>query len=314
MQFDPHLRVIEAGEIVKAKEIADLEKKKKILQNEYKLLQADNFGVRTSLLCIVEHGDKNLASNGDESGEDSDSEDETTQLQIARALYKKASTLAKTAEAASLCLGDSVNNVIKHSSSLVAVLSALTFTTLGDLDLEDTKKADIDAFREFDKNCSLSSICDECISALSNSPTTSKKERGALSCMLALFTTVGQNSNKAPTNMIFKKALTVASRKSAGEVILSHEVTTLSDDENAFKSKSRLKTLTNMVRATATLLLAPHLPALLRQQFGDPVASLGVFPLCMRVSKSSMEDVSRIFWSTGIFKEDAMEIRKRPTW
>lgn len=307
--FDPHLRVIEAGEIVKAKEIDDLEKKKKILQNEHKLLQADNFGVRTSLLCIVEHGDKTPASNDDGSDEDSDDEDESNQLQIAKAVYEKATALAKTAEAGSLCLGDSVNNVIKHSSSLLAVLSALTFTTLGDLDLEDTKKADIDAFRKFDENCSLSSICDDCISALSNSATTwltSQKKRRALSCMLALFTTVGQNSNKAPTNKIFKKALTVASRKSAGVVISSDEVTTLSDDENAFKSKSRLKTLTNMVRATATLLLAPHLPALLRQQFRDPVASLDVFPLCMRVSKSSMEDVSRIFWSTGIFKEDAM--------
>lgn len=304
--FGPHLRVIEAGEIVKAKEIADLAKKKRILQKEHNRLQADNFGVGASLLCIIEHGDKTPTSNDDESGEDSDSEDESNELQIAKALYGKATALAKTAKVGSLCLGDSVNNAIKNSSSLVAVLSAMTVTKLGDLDLEDTKKADIDAFRKFDKGCSLSSICDDCISALSNSVITSQQKRQALSCMLALFTTVGQNSKTVP-NKIFKKALTVVGRKSAGDDTTTfNEVNALSDDEDAFRSKPRAKTLSIMVRTTATLLLAQHLPVSVLQQFGGQVASLDVFPLCMRVSKSSMEDVSRIFWSSGIFTENAL--------
>ena len=306
--FDPHLKVIEAGEIVKAKEIADR-------QVEHKRLQADNFGVRASLLCIVEHGDKDSAKGGLSSndGEEDDESEDSDQLQIAKTIYDEACKLAETAGATSLCLGDSVNNVIKNSSALVAVLSAMAFTTLGDLDLEKQKKVDIDAFRKFDDKYTLSNVCDDCISVLSSSVAGSmtQDKRKALCCMLALFTTVGKMSTKVSANKIFRKAMTVVARKPAGQATSLEEVRALGDDEDIFRSTSRAKTLTNMVRTTATLLLAPHLPALLRQQYGDPIASLDVFSLCMRVSKSAMEDVSKIFWSSDIFKENTMEDPKK---
>lgn len=101
-------------------------------------------------------------------------------------------------------------------------------------------------------------------------------------------------------------AMTAVSRKGATDATSLEEVAGLQGVHDVFISKKGKKTLNNMVRCAATIVMSQFMSDSMRRNYGDQIADFDLFSICMRLCKSSLVDASKLFWSSGILETETI--------
>lgn len=151
--FNPHLRAIAAENDVKGEELANAKQLVAALEVEKKEIETDNFGVKPTLLHVIEYGVDGeeesavndtsvIISESDDEDEDEDDDDpqEANEGPSSREILDVLRPMAEEAGAVNLRFGDSANNTLKIAAVLVAVLRSMQLVTLASLKMEEKRK------------------------------------------------------------------------------------------------------------------------------------------------------------------------------